>query len=46
MCNDGSNILDVHHRMYERRGEERDVDLIVLCHECHSIFHELGRLGY
>lgn len=31
--------LDVHHKTYERRGEEEMNDLIVLCRECHSTFH-------
>ena len=33
-------ILDVHHRTYERRGQERPDDLTVLCRECHKIFEE------
>lgn len=38
VCNrDGS--LDVHHRTYERLGEERPADLTVLCRACHSLFH-------
>ena len=38
LCN-GNGALDVHHRTYERRGEEYANDLIVLCRNCHSIFH-------
>ena len=38
-CNADAN-LDVHHRTYERRGEERDGDLTVLCRSCHGLFHE------
>jgi 5-methylcytosine-specific restriction endonuclease McrA len=45
LCNRGSRILDVHHRTYERRGEELDEDLIVLCRECHDNFHKHRRLG-
>lgn len=33
--------LHVHHRTYERRGEERDDDLTVLCRSCHSRIHGL-----
>jgi hypothetical protein len=31
--------LEVHHLTYERRGYEKDEDVIVLCHECHSGRH-------
>lgn len=31
--------LDVHHRTYERLGQELATDLIVLCRECHRIHH-------
>lgn len=33
------NRLEVHHRTYERRGNERLSDLIALCHACHGRFH-------
>lgn len=36
--------LDVHHRTYERRGCERPEDLIVLCHNCHRLFHGHKRI--
>lgn len=39
LCNAGNTRLDVHHRTYERRGSERDADLIVLCADCHGLFH-------
>jgi hypothetical protein len=39
LCNSGDCILDVHHRTYKRRGQERYNDLIVLCRVCHEIFH-------
>lgn len=32
--------LHVHHRTYERRGEENYSDLIVLCANCHGKFHD------
>jgi hypothetical protein len=38
--------LQVHHRTYERLGHERDADLIVLCHDCHRLFHDNGELKY
>lgn len=41
VCNDGGQ-LDVHHRTYERRGEEAPGDVTVLCRSCHSVFHDGG----
>ena len=38
LCN-GTGGLTVHHRTYDRLGEEEFSDLIVLCRRCHSIFH-------
>lgn len=32
--------LHVHHRTYARRGDELASDLVVLCADCHRIFHE------
>ncbi len=32
--------LNVHHKTYERRGNEDDHDLIVLCGTCHAKFHD------
>lgn len=45
VCNRSSIILNVHHRTYDRLGEELDEDLTVLCRECHRVFHENRRLG-
>jgi hypothetical protein len=42
VCN-AAKHLDVHHRTYERLGEERDADLTVLCRKCHDLFHDSGR---
>jgi hypothetical protein len=39
LCNSDES-LNVHHRTYERRGEELPGDLTVLCRECHTAFHE------
>lgn len=38
LCN-GRSRLDVHHRTYDRAGQERLADLIVLCRQCHAHFH-------
>lgn len=34
------STLHTHHNTYERLGNERDTDLVVLCHDCHKRFHE------
>lgn len=39
LCNSNNQQLDVHHRTYENLGEEDNRDLIVLCRDCHSKFH-------
>ena len=42
VCNasqDDCAVLNVHHRTYKRRGRERASDLIVLCSDCHRLFH-------
>ncbi len=44
LCNRSSVSLNVHHRTYERLGEELDEDLTVLCRDCHSTFHKHRRL--
>lgn len=40
LCNRGESTLEVHHRTYERLGEENLSDLIALCSTCHKTFHE------
>jgi hypothetical protein len=40
VCNGSGVQLDVHHRTYERRGEEYARDVVVLCHPCHETFHK------
>lgn len=44
VCNSSNKQLDVHHRTYERLGVELPADLIVLCNDCHGLFHKNGRL--
>ena len=44
VCN-RNRILHVHHRTYERRGYELARDLIVLCDECHALYHGKGLLA-
>ncbi len=38
VCNSPDG-LQVHHRTYENKGEEKPEDLTVLCEKCHSIYH-------
>jgi len=37
--------LEVHHRTYERLGNEAPGDLVVLCRHCHDLFHRFGKLA-
>jgi hypothetical protein len=39
LCNRNDRPLHVHHRTYERRGEEFPSDLTVLCESCHEKTH-------
>lgn len=41
LCNAGNRQLHVHHRTYERRGEELWNDVITLCKDCHEKFHDI-----
>lgn len=34
-----TNNINVHNNTYERIGKEDENDLILLCQECHEIFH-------
>ena len=44
ICNSRKGPLDVHHRCYDDVGEEDNRDLVVLCRECHDLFHAHGKL--
>ncbi len=44
LCN-GQDRLQIHHRSYERLGCERWSDLLVLCGQCHALFHKYRRLA-
>lgn len=44
VCN-SSEDLNVHHRTYDRLGHEHMGDLIVLCRNCHEIFHNNAELN-
>ena len=45
ICNSSGVIIDIHHRTYERRGQEHYKDLIALCRDCHSTFHKSRKLA-
>ena len=38
VCNSDGKV-NVHHRTYENRGREHITDLILLCKECHELYH-------
>lgn len=43
VCN-STTRLQVHHRTYDRVGNEELCDLTVLCATCHQLFHDGGRM--
>jgi hypothetical protein len=40
LCGATNIKLDVHHRTYANRGRETFLDVIVLCQECHAMYHQ------
>lgn len=44
ICN-ATRRLDVHHRTYKHFGDEPLGDLVVLCRECHELFHSGRRIA-
>lgn len=44
VCNSGK-ALQAHHRTYVRLGNEYCRDLVVLCDECHTLFHTHRKLS-
>lgn len=44
LCN-AKQSLEVHHRSYANLGNEPLEDLIVLCRNCHEVFHRERRLA-
>jgi len=39
VCAEHDDRLDVHHNSYERYGDEDPFDLVVVCAQCHELFH-------
>ena len=44
LCNSPEEPLNVHHRTYDRLGAELPADLVVLCKDCHCLFHGIGQI--
>jgi len=44
VCN-GARTVQVHHRTYQRAGNEAFHDLVPLCRDCHEVFHARRGLG-
>lgn len=42
LCRSKKN-LNIHHKTYSRLGNENPSDLILLCQECHYLYHEYAR---
>lgn len=42
---DADDTVDLHHKTYERIGEEELTDLVPLCRRCHVLGHVLERRG-
>lgn len=42
LCRSKKN-LNIHHKTYRRLGNENPNDLIVLCQECHYIYHKYAK---
>ena len=43
VCNSSGKRLDTHHRTYDNLGNETPSDLIVLCEDCHEMYHETSK---
>jgi 5-methylcytosine-specific restriction endonuclease McrA len=43
-CLCGKDAKDAHHVNYDRKGFERPEDVIALCRECHTLWHETWTL--
>jgi len=40
LCNAKAKEMHAHHRTYKRLGMETDCDVVLLCADCHQLFHE------
>ena len=39
ICNSKNN-LNIHHKTYKNRGRETFNDIVILCYNCHELFHD------
>lgn len=48
LCSKGGDktSLHTHHNSYRHLGHEEDTDLVVLCRECHKLFHEVNLVQF
>lgn len=44
-CTKEKSVLDVHHRTYERLGNEQPTDCIIVCRSCHNLIHDHVKIG-
>ncbi len=44
VCGDTEGKLNAHHNTYVNLWDEQPEDLVVLCRECHVIFHGNGKI--
>ncbi len=40
ICAERGLTLSVHHSCYDRRGRELAQDVVVLCENCHRLYHD------
>jgi len=41
----GEFALELHHRIYDNLGDEKDSDLVPLCEDCHEEVHIMADVG-
>lgn len=43
VCETANGPFDLHHRTYKNLGNERLMDLVLVCRDCHDAIHEIQR---
>ena len=41
VCGNRNGPFDLHHRTYKNLGNERLMDLVLVCRECHQLIHAM-----
>jgi len=41
VCGKADCRFELHHRTYKNLGNERMMDLVPVCHDCHALIHEM-----